>query len=876
MLRLSQTATVFALAAYLSLAGVGHAETGAEAWLRYAPVPNPARYSSLPSHIILTGDTPVDHAAANELQRGLSSMLGRRFTVESFRPAEDAIVLTDISALKRSFVVEQSGPAIEGDSFRIATRHNGSHTVVAVAGGTAQGELYAVFHLLELVASDRPLPTDERQSPSAPIRWVNEWDNMDGSIERGYAGRSIFFDNGHVRADLTRAGQYSRLLASVGINGCTVNNVNASLTMLSPETINEVARIADQFRPWGVRLSLSVDLSSPQTVGKLSTFDPLDPTVARWWQTKVDEIYKVIPDFAGFVVKADSEGRVGPSQYGRTPADAANVLARALTPHKGVVFYRGFVYNHHLDWNDKKADRARAGYDNFRALDGKFLPNVIIQVKHGPIDFQVREPVSPLFAALGHTSQAIELQTTQEYTGQQRHMIFLIPMWKWVLDTDLRAGGRSTPVKEIVEGKSFHQPTGGYISVVNVGLEEDWLHHPMALANLYGYGKLAWNPDLSSEQIIDSWTRLTFGNNPEVVSTISKLQLGSWQAYENYTGPLGIGTLTDILGVHFGPGIESAERNGWGQWFRGEKDGIGMDRSTATGTGYIGQYPPELAAKYESLKTCPDDLLLFLHHVPYDYKLHSGETVVQHTYDTHYVGAATAASYVPAWQRLHGLIDEQRHMQILALFTYQAGHAIVWRDAVNDWFHRISGIDDTRGRVGHHPNRIEAESMISDGYTSVDVDPWETASGGKAVVCKVAAGCTLTSKLTQAAGSYDVAIQYFDLRTGVSQFDLLVNGRSVATFAADASLPPAVVRPHLDGQTSTRFTAHNVSIHPGDTLELRGKPDLTVHASAPGQDADSRSPNIDRPDIDRHEVDRRELAPVDYIELGPNSPITPQ
>lgn len=874
MLRHLRIAAALLLSTALSSA---HAETGAEAWLRYAPVPNPARYSSLPSRIILTGDTPVDHAAASELQRGLSSMLGRRFTVESFRPAEDAIVLTDISALKRSFVVEQSGPAIEGDSFRIATLHNGPHTVVAVAGGTAQGELYAAFHLLELVASDRPLPKDERQSPSAPIRWVNEWDNMDGTIERGYAGRSIFFDNGHVRADLTRAGQYARLLASVGINGCTVNNVNASLTMLAPETNNEVARIADQFRPWGVRLSLSVDLSSPQTIGKLATFDPLDPAVARWWQTKVDEIYKAIPDFAGFVVKADSEGRVGPSQYGRTPADAANVLAHALAPHKGVVLYRGFVYNHHLDWNDKKADRARAGYDNFRALDGKFLPNVIIQVKHGPIDFQAREPVSPLFAALQQTPQAIELQTPQEYTGQQRHMVFLIPMWKWVLDTDLRAGGRSTPVKEIVEGKSFHQPgeaqknAGGYISVVNVGLEENWLYHPMALANLYGYGKLAWNPDLSSEQIIDSWTRLTFGNNPEVVSTINKLQLGSWQAYENYTGPLGIGTLTNILGVHFGPGIESAEHNGWGQWFRGEKDGIGMDRSIATGTGYIGQYPPELAARYESLKTCLDDLLLFMHHVPYNYKLHSGETVVQHTYDTHYLGAATAASYVSAWQRLHGLVDEQRYTQILALFTYQAGHAIVWRDAVNDWFHRVSGIDDSQGRVGHHPNRIEAESITSEGYTSVDVDPWETASGGKAVVCKVAAGCTLTSKLTQAAGTYDIAVQYFDLRTGVSHFDLLINGRSVVTFAADASLPPAVVRPLLDGQTSTRYTAHGISIHPGDTLELRGKPDLTVHTSAPGQDAASRSPNGDRPD-----VDRRELAPVDYIELGPDGPITPQ
>ena len=507
------------------------------------------------------------------------------------------------------------------------------------------------------------------------------------------------------------------------------------------------------------------------------------------------------------------------------------------------MLYRGFVYNNHLDWNDPKADRARAGYDNFHALDGQFESNVVIQIKHGPIDFQVREPVSPLFAALRHTAQAIELQVTQEYTGQQRHMVFLVPMWKTALDTDMRAENRSTPVKEIVEGKSFDRPLGGFVSVVNLGLDENWLHHPMAMANLYGFGKLAWNPDLSRSQIIDSWTRLTWGNNPKVVSTIDELQSNSWHAYEEYTGPLGMGTLTDILGVHYGPGIESAERNGWGQWFRGDDKGIGMDRTIATGTGYIGQYPPELAKEYESLATCPDDLLLFMHHVPYDYVLHSGKTVVQHVYDSHYAGAATAATYAVRWKQLHGLIDDERYNEVLKLFEYQAGHAIVWRDAVTEWFQRISGIPDKLDRVGRYPNRIEAEAMLADGYTAVDVTPWETASGGKAVECKRSEACTLTAKLDRPAGSYNIAVQYFDLRTGASTFELLLNGKAIADWTADDLLPPATVDRQLDGSTSTRFTAEGVTLKPGDTLTLRGTPD------------------------------EAEQAPVDYIEITADPPL---
>jgi len=815
--------------ALLGSAPFAQAENGSAGWLRYAPLSQRAAqlYEKIPRHVVEITNTPVARNAANELMRGIHSMLGNDLQLASDPSTfaiQDSFVLGTPAEIHALVPAWKAAGTIADEGFSISEITVNGHALWIIAGGADRGELYGVFHLLEQIAQEKPLSSDA-ESPSSPIRWVDQWDNLNGSIERGYAGRSIFFDNGHVRTDLTRVSDYGRLLASVGLNGAAVNNVNSDLRTLEPEMIHELARIADAFRPWGVRMSLSVDLSSPQVVGHLSTFDPIDPNVATWWQSKVDEIYKEIPDFGGFVIKADSEGRVGPSKYGRTPAQAANTVARALKPHGGVVLYRGFVYNNHLDWNDLKADRARAGYDNFHALDGTFEPNVIIQIKHGPIDFQVREPVSPLFAALRHTNQAIELQVTQEYIGQQRHMVFLVPMWKAVLDTDMRAENRSTPVKEIVEGKSFRQPLGGFVGVANVGLDADWLHHPMAMANLYGFGKLAWNPDLTTDQIVDSWTRLTFGNDPKVVSTIDALQRDSWRVYEQYTGPLGIGTLTNILGIHYGPGIDSAEHNGWGQWFRGDSQGIGMDRTVATGTGYIGQYPPELAKVYESLTACPDELLLFMHHVPYSYVLHSGKTLIQYVYDSHYAGAETAATYPARWQQLHGLIDDERYEQTLDLFIYQAGHAIVWRDAVTRWFQRISGIPDRQGRVGNYPDRIVAEDMAADGYAPVDVTPWEAASNGQAVECNRAASCTLTTKLDRPAGAYKIAVQYFDLRTGASHYELLLNGNPIGHWVADATLPPAVVDKQLDGSTGTRFTVRGVSLKPGDRLTLRGTPD---------------------------------------------------
>jgi alpha-glucuronidase len=479
-----------------------------------------------------------------------------------------------LAAIRRAFPQFDAAAKLEPDGYWLKTLRDGAARYTIVTAANDRGVLYGAFALLRKIALGEPVgDLDEKQSPFAPVRWINQWDNLDGSIERGYGGRSIFWENDHARADLTRAGEYARLLASLGINGCSINNVNANPRILASDFIPEVARVAAAFRPWGIQVALAVDFGIPQTVGGLDTFDPLDPRVAAWWKSKADEIYRSIPDLAGFVLKADSEGRVGPSAYGRTHADAANAVARALQPHGGLLFYRGFVYDHHMDWRNAKNDRARAAYDNFKQLDGKFDDNVVIQIKNGPIDFQVREPASPLFGELEKTSQAVELQITQEYMGQARHTVFLVPMWKETLDFDMHAGPAPTPVKALVAGKVLHRPAGGFVGVANVGLDENWAGNHISMANLYGFGRLAWDPDLGARRLAEEWTRLTFGEDSKVVETVVGIELSSWRTYENYTGPLGLQTLTDITGDHYGVAVEASERNGWGQWHKADEKG---------------------------------------------------------------------------------------------------------------------------------------------------------------------------------------------------------------------------------------------------------------------------------------------------------------
>lgn len=817
---------------------------GYAAWLSYLPV-NPAfvfgAENEIPDTVVALGENALEHSSTHEIALGWRGMLNHvPRVVEGAQPAaltpgENIVVLGTQAEVRAWRPVLAGGGKLDSDAYRLRREGN----ILLIEGGGPRGVLYGTFALLRDIGEEHPLRTlDVTSRPWGQVRWTNEWDNMNGTIEHEFAGPSIFFQEDHVRADLTRAGGYARLLASVGIDGCTVNNVNANPQLLLPANIQGLARIANAFRPYGVRLSIAVNLTSPETIGGLDTYDPGNPQVIAWWREKIDEIYQQIPDLGGIVVKADSEGQPGPSKYGRSPAVAANMLARDLAPHSGVLVYRAFVYNNHLNWRDPKADRARAAYDIFHPLDGDFDSNVIIQIKYGPIDFQVREPAQPLFAGLRHTNEAIELEVAQEYTGAQRHLDFLAPLWKTILDTDMRAsaGAAPLPVRDLIAGRSvqgFHHTLGGFVGVANVGTDR-WLGNPLSLSNLYAFGRLAWNPTLTSAAIADEWTRLTLGNNPTVRTVVDKLQTNSWHIYESYTGPLGVGTLTNI-GDHYGPDPQSLENNGWGQWIRADHEGVGMDRTVATGTGYIGQYPPPMAAEYESLKTCPDNLLLFMHHVPYTYRLHSGQTVIQYIYNSHYSGAKAAATQVPAWKSLHGKVPDEVYDEVLKRLEYQAGAAIVWRDAVTRYFAQVSGIPDALHRVDHYPDRIPATDLTLEGYTPVAVRVWETASGGKAVECVDHASCSASLIWNQPSGWYNVVVQYYDSMMGVSHFTLQVDGRTIDTWAADADLPGF----GISGANSTRQTVYSVALHRGDTLRLTGIPNGS------------------------------EPAPVDYIEVTP-------
>ncbi len=824
----------------MTAGAAGYAQTVDGTWLNYQ-LPERVRMMA-PAGIRALGDNPMEQSAVGELDRNLGAMTGRHVTDEGLSARERATqrgetIVGTADEVRKAFPDVPVPAGLGAEAYWIYSRHvlQGDSQQLFIVGGGPAGALYGTFALLSsnsgIVTSGVLTGKDSQTSdgPAMPIRWVDEWDNANGTVERGYGGPSIFFENGKVRDDLSAVGEYARLLASVGINGCNVNNVNGAAPFLEPQMIQGLKRIADAMRPWGVRLAISVDIASPQKIGGLKTFDPLDPAVQAWWAAKVDEIYAEIPDFAGFTVKADSEGEAGPASYGRSPADAANLLAHALAPHGGVVLYRAFVYNNHLDYNDLKADRARAAYDIFHPLDGKFAANVVVQIKYGPIDFQAREPVSPLFAGLEKTSSAMELQITQEYTGQQRHLVYLAPMWKQMLDFDLRAQNRATPVKEIIEGKSFHRPLGGMIGVSCVG-RDGWLGSPLAMANLYAFGRLAWDPYNVPEQIAEEWTRQSIGSDPRVVDVVVKMLMQSWPAFVDYTGPLGTQTLTDITGSHYGPNIESSERNGWGQWHRDDAEGIGMDRSVATGTGFAGQYPPEVAKIYEAAATTPDNLLLFFHHVPYTYKLHSGETVIQYFYESHYRGAEEAARLVGEWETLKGKVDPALYDDELARLEYQAGHAIVWRDAIVQYFLKESGIPDAKGRAGHYSGRLEAEDARLSGYKVIAVTPWEDASRGKAVTCDANSapkGCSAEWTYTGKPGRFNIAVQYFDLQGGVAHFALDVNGTAIVTWAADAKLPS--LRPN--GDNSTRFTRPGVELKPGDVLRVDGMPDASDPAA---------------------------------------------
>ena len=818
----------------LSACGL-QAETGYDVWLRYAALEAGAsrQYREVvPAAVTALGDSAIIDNAREEMIRGIRGMLGQTLRVEDSIGNGGAIVLGTLAEIQKAAPQISIDGIVGAEGFWLKMTSVEGKRYLIVAGADERGVLYGSFALLRKIALGESIATlDEKQEPSAPIRWLNLWDfigmplrptpNPSGAAPPGVAG-SILYSNGRAREDLSRVQDYARILASIGINGAAISIVNADPRMLLPEWRPDLLRIAAILRPWGVSVVLPVDFGSPHDVGKLDTFDPLDPGVVAWWKTMVDDLYKDVPDLAGFVMKADSEGTRGPSHYNRTHAEATGPIAKALKPYGGLLFYRAFVYNHHLDWTDMKADRARAAYDNFHPLDGQFDDNVVIQIKNGPIDFQVREPASPLFSGLEQTNQAIELQVIQEYMGGGRHMVFLVPYWKDTLDFDMEIGDGGTPVKDIITGKVFNRQVGGFVGVDITSSAPTWARSHFSQANLYGFGRLAWNPDLTSERIADEWTRQTLGHDLLVVRTTVDMNLRSWLTYEKYTGPLGLQTLTEITGNHYGVAVEASEENGWGQWHRAYEDAAGMDRTMATGTGFTGQFHPRLAKMYESVETCPDELLLFMHHVPYTHKLHSGKTVIQYIYDSHYEGAEDSAQYVRDWKLLEGRVDEQRYNEILAQLEYQAGAAQLWRDAVAGWFYKTSGIADEKGRVGNYPGRIEAESMKLEGYTPKKVIHFETASGETAVRCE-AERCTASFNYDGAPGWYTLNVRYFDYAQGVSRLRVWVADQLVEEWMADDSLPTRRTEP--DGTSSSRRLIKGIALRPGDEIRIEGIPD---------------------------------------------------
>lgn len=676
------------------------------AWLQYNELRVPELrnlYKGLLQRVVIEGETSdVPAAAVRELITGINAILG-------VTPEVLATIPDDAEGSYLLIRVQEEAPQSGGhrwdtwqDAYSLKYVTTAEEGRLELSGASKTGFIYGIFHLLRGISlGQKPEQLEASERPANQLRMVNQWDNADGSIERGYAGNSIFYMNGEIVEDLQRVRDYARLLSSVGINAISINNVNVhekETRFITEEGLSEVARVADVFRDYGIVLFLSINFAAPMAVGGLDTADPLDEGVQGWWSETAERIYRHIPDFGGFVVKADSEHRPGPFAYGRDHADGANMLADALAPHGGLVIWRCFVYNCMQDWRDRSTDRARAAYDHFKPLDGKFRDNVLLQIKNGPMDFQVREPVSPLFGAMSSTNQVIEFQIAQEYTGQQRHLCYLVPQWKQVLDFDTHvAEDGKGQVKKIVEGSLFGMKYSGVAAVSNIGDDECWTGHPLAQANLYGYGRLTWNPDLAAEEIAREWVQLTISGDSSVTDKVTEMLMASWPIYESYTAPLGVGWMV-VPHYHYGPDVDGYEYSRWGTYHFADRDGIGVDRTMATGTGYAGQYFGPNRERYGSLESCPDELLLFFHHVPYTHVLHSGRTVIQHIYDTHFDGAEAADGLKQIWASLEGRVEAGLHKTAADRFAEQAEHAKHWRDVINTYFYRKSGIPDERGR----------------------------------------------------------------------------------------------------------------------------------------------------------------------------------
>ncbi|MDR2601175.1 MAG: alpha-glucuronidase [Spirochaetaceae bacterium] len=657
----------------------------------------PCVKGGLPERILLAGGGEIFNNAVAEY----SELLLRKWGVKTVKlngfTGERCVVIGVLDEIRSKNLNFSLPASLPPEGFLIRSGDDG----LLICGADERGALYGVYRFLALLASGAFSENFETtDSPRSKYRIINHWDEASGFIERGYAGRSLFFKDGEIKYDAARIKDYARLLASTGINIISINNVNVrgeAKRFITEEYLPGVAALSAIFRPFGVRLMLSINFAAPCVIGPLATADPLDEKVAAWWAERARVVYSCIPDLAGFLVKADSEGEPGPFQYGRTHADGANMLAAALKPYGGELIWRCFVYNNSQDWRNWKIDRARAACDVFLPLDGAFSDNVLLQIKYGPLDFQVLEPVTPLLGALKKTRRLIEFQITQEYTGQQIDLCFLPYMWEKVMNFDAAYAETGFKIKELAANGGF-EGIEGFAAVANTGLDKNWTGHTLAQANLYGYGRIAWKPDLKALDIAEEWSRLTFGvKQPKTAETVSQILMRSYPAYEKYNAPFGICFMV-TPSTHYGPNIEGYEYSKWGTYHRADLHAIGVDR-TVRGSGYAALYAPKNAAVFSDPSLCPKEFLLFFHRLPYGRLLANGETLLQNIYDSHFEGVEEAQKMMEDWEALKEAVDGCVYESVLEKFKLQIKNAREWRDQINTYFFRKTGISDAKGRL---------------------------------------------------------------------------------------------------------------------------------------------------------------------------------
>ena len=683
---------LFVLSFVLLPSNTLNAENGYDLWLRYSYLANNELrkdYGQFLKNIYFNDEGETISAIKNELILASEGMLKESVQWEkSFSKAGLLILTSGNYPMQLSQNVPQDWGSMGQEGFSIKYAKIKGHAKIIIAGNSQIGLLYGVFELLKQMQMQNDLTDfDMLQSPKTDIRVLNHWDNLDRTVERGYAGFSIWNWQklpGYIDARYT---DYARANASIGINGTVLTNVNANALVLTPQYIEKVKALAKVFRPYGIKVYLTARFSAPIEIGGLETADPLDENVKKWWKDKTAEIYAEIPDFGGFLVKANSEGQPGPQNYGRTHVDGANMLAEAVEPFGGIVMWRAFVYSEH-----DATDRAKQAYSEFVPFDGKFHDNVLIQVKNGAIDFQPREPFHPMFGAMPETPLMMEFQITQEYLGFSSHLVFLPKLYEEVLQSDTYREGKGSTVAKVIDGSMHNKSLTGMAGVANIGTDINWTGHPFAQANWYGFGRLAWNPELSSSQIAKEWLKLTFSNNPEFVEPVCEMMLDSREAVVNYMTPLGLHHLM-ATGHHYGPGpwVDDLSRPEWNPvyYHKADEAGIGFDRSNE-GSNAISQYADDVAKKFSDPKTTPDELLLWFHHVPWDYKMSNGKILWDALALKYQEGVSDVEEMISTWKGISSYVDEQRFNDVIMLLQIQLEEARWWRDASLSYFQKFS------------------------------------------------------------------------------------------------------------------------------------------------------------------------------------------